>query len=162
MNGTETTSVRILGYPEFLAFAKQKGGVIATPIDMLNVPVSMTVRNAAIINYLQHLISGLTFSKNAEDNRKRLPTKDTITINYNTIYEIADLKPLIAVNSGAGQVEYSRTYTSRIRETVKKILNSWKERGYIKGWEEVKTTRNKVYGIRIDLIDNSGELELLT
>ena len=159
IGGMETTSVRITSYPEFLAFAREKGGITGTPIDMLNIPsISMTVRNTAIVNYLQHQVSNVTFSRRALDNRNSLPRRDELYLSYAPIYEIAEIKPIISAERTTVN-KYSRTYTNRVRTTVHKILDCWVEKGYIRSWADVCGANKHIHGVSVFLYEGGLPME---
>lgn len=160
VGGNETTSVRILNNPEFLALAKLKGGITATPIDMLNIPkISKTVRNTAIVNYLQHQVSNVTFSRRADTNRQSLMTPNVLYLSYVPIYEIAEIKPLMSVEK-LSPSKYTRTYMSRVRETVHRILDCWVEKGYIKAWADQTGANHHIEGVSVFLHEESLHPEL--
>lgn len=137
IGGSVTTSVRVTSYPNFLSYASYHNGLTKTPLDMLNIPgINSTDRNRAIVNYLQHRLAAVTYSYDAEQNKANLKDPKKLPINYDAIFDAADITPK---KKDSLIPEYSDTYKSRVRKITRQVLDRWQEKGYIKGYEEVRT-----------------------
>ena len=145
IGGNITTSVRVTSFPEFLSYANSNKGLAATPLDLLNIPgVSVTERNMAIINYLQHQITPFTYGYDSDERRATLKDASILPIDYQGIYEAADVKPKrTAAADTAKKPSYTGIYMKRVRETVRIILDCWKEKGYIKDYYDKEVAHQR-------------------
>lgn len=141
----------ITDYPAFYAYAAENENLEIVPLDMSEVPnVVRTDRVTSIISYLSHLIVSVTISPKAAINRRELlPDDKNLLITYDAIYKVADAKPLADIDDDQITPSYSGTFTNRVRNIVRAIMKSWKEKGYIEDWEDLKGKNNAIKVLKI-------------
>ena len=141
----------ITDYPAFYAYAAENENLEIVPLDMSEVPnVVRTDRVTSIISYLSHLIVSVTISPKAAINRRELlPDDKNLLIAYDTIYKVADAKPLADIDDDQITPSYSGTFTNRVRNIVRAIMKSWKDKGYIEDWEDLKGKNNAIKVLKI-------------
>ena len=118
---------------------------------MSEVPnVVRTDRVTSIISYLSHLIVSVTISPKAAINRRELlPDDKNLLITYDTIYKVADAKPLADIDGDQITPSYIVPVTIRVRNIVRAIMKSWKDKGYIEDWEDLKGKNNSIKVLKI-------------
>lgn len=123
----------ILHEPILLSYAKAVKQIATIEQKYLLVPINNTDNNIAIKNYLLEYISGL----------KNKKTGLSPVLAFNTIYEHSGLKP----------EDLTKTQRNRLKQTVLKCLEYWREplpgepgnehTGFIKGYAEAQLSSRK-------------------
>ena len=123
--------IKIYDTSPLYEYAKAKGQISAVPVAMLDIPsVNRTEENIMLIGYLTRAYADMRNDKNNIRN----------VIRYETLYEY------IGVEGSNAQV--IRNKKTKIRATVRAILDAWIDRGFIKGYQEL-TEDNKPVKARI-------------
>lgn len=118
-------AITIMELPKLYAFAKDRGQFAATPVKLLETPLSQTEANLLLEDYL---FTRIVRMKNAiEQHRKNVIT----TILLDTVYKNCDIN--------------DKHKRSRAKPKIEDLLNYYKKQGFIKGF--TLTSKN----IEIDL-----------
>lgn len=129
-------SIQIVGEPSLLTYNRAKGTLLSIPMEYIGLEDSnATEKTIAFQDYLLMRIIGYKNGKLRENK-----------ILYDTLYR----------DSGIERPELSKDFI-RDRETVRKLLEEWKKKGLINGYDEVKEGRSYV-GVVV-YIDTVGEIE---
>ena len=121
---------QIYAAPILYEYANAKNEIARGDISMLNAPINKNPDNIILIGYLQRRVSMAEHNKNKETYRK---------IRYEAIYETIGI-------SGSG--DSIKTKKKRIRGYVKKILDYWKQQGFILNYSEYELN-GRTAGIEI-------------
>lgn len=129
--GTVTIGYQFLKMPCLYEYAKAVKQVLAVDRSLFDVGIERyTDDSILIVRYLLRRIEAMKNTHNSIKGRK---------IAYDTIFEASNIIP-----------DMTKSERKRKRTMISKILNSWVERGYIKGFEEY--TKGKTYaGIEISI-----------
>jgi len=159
MGGNMTAAIRVTATPPFLSYAEGKKGLTATPLDMLNIPtMNATERNLAIKNFLQHKYAAVTYDANASEERAKLRRGNELYIDYEQVYDVAEVKPLSEMGKEIKKI--NPIYESRVRDAVHTILDEWKSKGYIEDWEDIREqadgtpSKRLIRGVTLKLPNN--------
>ena len=129
-------SIQIVGEPSLLTYNRAKGTLLSIPMEYIGLTESnATEKTIAFQDYLLMRIIGYKNGKLRENK-----------ILYDTLYR----------DSGIEKPELPKDFF-RDRETVRKLLEEWKKKDLIKGYEEVKEGRSYV-GVVV-YIDKVAEIE---
>lgn len=119
--GKTYRSIELTSEPALLTYNRAKGTLLSIPMKYIGLAgTNMTEKAIAFQDYLLMRIIGYRNGRMQENK-----------ILYDTLYR----------NSGIGRPEHSRDFI-RDRETVRKMLEEWKEKGLINGYEEIKEGRS--------------------
>lgn len=132
MNGKEVEAIKILDTPILFDYANQKDQIGRFDVKLLDSPINKTEENIILEGYLRRRILGIKGS-----------SKLSPTIVYETIYKQLEIS---ASSDGA-----LRKKKLKVRETVKKILDFYRQEGFIKGYCENthKAEKNKIDSVTI-------------
>lgn len=132
INGTVTECIHLFRTPPLYEYAEKRNQIARMDIKLLNSPVNKNEETIALQGYLYRRILSMKGSS-------KLPP----TIKYETIYKQLEIT---AASEGA-----LRKKKLTIRKTVKKILDYWKEQGFIRGYVENarKSAKGKIESITI-------------
>ena len=117
LNGVVLEVYHLLKQPVLYNYAGKKNQIGRLDIKLLNSPVNKNEENIMLQSYLYRRILAIKGSG-----------KLTPTIVYDTIYKQLNIQ---AASDGA-----LRKKKLKVRNTVKRILDYWKEQGFIKGYSE--------------------------
>ena len=106
------------------AYARQKNQIITVDVKLLDTPLTNTPENIELKAYLIRRISSMSNTKN---NMRDV-------IRYDTLYEYLNIT---ASNDNARKVKHKQ-----IRDKVKKVLDYWMLKKFIKGYKEEKEGRS--------------------
>ncbi len=129
MKGTPTEAYHLLKEPVFYTYANKKNQIERLNIKLLDSPVSKNEETIILQGYLYRRILAMKSSK------KMKPI-----IAYDTVYKHLDIQ---AASDGA-----LRKKKLKIRNTIKKILDYWKEQNFIISYEE-NSYKNEIVSITI-------------
>lgn len=117
--GSEIAVFKLAAEPILYTYCKGKKQIMTVPIALLDTAeaASNTEGLTAIREYLLQQIELL-----------KTGNRDNPTIKYSTIYEETGIEPPTA-----------RKDAMRLRNQIKAVLDVWKARGYILGYEDAKT-----------------------
>lgn len=101
-------------------YADSKNQISRPPVNMLDVPASLTRENVILVGYLARRIV---------DMQSPDEWRGKYIIRYDTIFEY------MKVESNSPQM--LRNKKNKIRETVRAILEEWKKKGIIKDFQEL-------------------------
>jgi len=132
INGTVTECIHLFRTPPLYAYAEERDQIARIDIALLNSPVNKNEETIALQGYLYRRILSMKGS-----------SKLSPTIKYETIYQKLEVK----ANTEGGL----RKKKLKVRETVRKILDYWKTKDFIKGYVENshKGERGKIDSITI-------------
>jgi len=117
INGKTTHGVIFLyDEPPLVAFAKARNQITTLPLDLLAIPVNRNEKNTQLADYLMVQISHM---KNPKGK-----TKISNKMLFETIYEYLEIT--------------ERKAKSRVKETIFKLLDYYKEKDFIKGYRKLK------------------------
>lgn len=134
--GNVTKNINILSEPKLLTYNRAKRTLLPIPMEYIGMKNSnATEKTIAFQDYLLMRIIGYKNGKLRENK-----------ILYDTLYR----------DSGIKRPDFSKDLI-RDRETVQKLLDEWKKKGFIKGYDEVKEGRSYV-GV-VFYIDKMEEVE---
>lgn len=126
-NGQEVDAIQLLSVPIIYAYSKAKGQIVSFKTELLNLPINEDEKKTAFKFYLLRRISSM---KGGALNNKN--------IKYSTIYEEAGVT-----------VPEIRRDKLRDRESIKTMLDYWKQEGFIKDYSEYKEGKS-IEGVTID------------
>lgn len=126
-NGQELDGYSVIEEPILYRYAKQVGQLSTIDRKLLDVPVNNTEVNIILKNELLERI----------DTMKKRNGKISNNIAFETLYKLA----------GIGE---NRMEQGRIRTAVEKMLQSWKESGFISGYATNKE-KNKIVSVSIKI-----------
>ena len=131
-NGQTVEAIKVLDSPILYDYANRKNGIGRYDAKLLNSPVSKTEENIILEGYLRRRIDSI--KKNSDLSP---------TIKYETIYKQLDIS--------AGSESSLRNKKMKVRNTVKKILDFYKQEQFIKGYVENshKGEKNKIDSVTI-------------
>lgn len=129
INGVSTEVYHLLREPVFYTCANKKNQIQRLDIKLLDSPVSKNEENIILQGYLYRRIIAMKGSR-----------KLSSTISYDTVYKHLDIQ---AASDGA-----LRKKKLKVRNTIKKILNYWKEKKFIKNYIE-NNRKNEIVSITI-------------
>lgn len=115
INGHETEAYKLIKMPVIYRYASSLGQIATVKRDLVKLPMVCTQNNIIIQKYLLRRI----------ERMKNKKTKSSNIIKFKTLYEECD-------------IEGSYIELSRIRNQIDKILNNWKQNGYISDYEYTK------------------------
>lgn len=128
-NGQEVYAVSILKEPILMTYSKSKSQLVSFPISLLDTKsVSATDDIVAIREYL---LQQITLMRNGQ--------RDNKTILYESIYKSCGI-----------EAPTDRMTAKRKKDAIKKLLDEWKQQGYIKGSKD-KKDGTALVGIEIKL-----------
>ena len=128
INGAVRDCIKMLAAPILFRYADAKNQIARANIKMLDVPLSKTPENITLTDYLAQRVLMAKSKKGDVGN----------TILYDTLYKHLGLEE-------AGYTEQGLRHKKKdIRSATKKILEHWKCKGEIKGYEEVLEGRTIV------------------
>lgn len=128
--GSEVAEVvHLLKEPVLYTYADKKNQIGRLDIKLLNSPVNKTEENITLQSYLYRRI--LTIKSSG---------KISPTIVYDTVYKQIGLS---AASDGA-----LRKKKSKVRSTIKQILDYWEKQGFIKGYLE-NTRKTEIVSVTI-------------
>ena len=128
-NGQEVYAVSILKEPILMTYSKSKSQLVSFPISLLDTKsVSATDDIVAIREYL---LQQITLMRNG--------LRDNKTILYESIYKSCGI-----------EAPTDRMTAKRKKDAIKKLLDEWKQQGYIKGSKD-KKDGTALVGIEIKL-----------
>ena len=110
--------IHILKTPILYQYADNKGQIARSPIELLNTPVNKNDEAIILQGYLLRRILAMQGSKLSRN------------IVYETVYKHLDIS---AASAGA-----LRKKQTKVRDTVKKILNDWVSKKFIRTYKENK------------------------
>lgn len=130
-------SIQIVGEPSLLTYNRAKGTLLSIPMEYIGLTDSnATEKTIAFQDYLLMRIIGYRNGRLRENK-----------ILYETLYR----------DSGIERPELSKDFI-RDRETVKRLLEEWKKKGLIEGYEEAKEGRSYVgVVIHMDTVAEIGD-----
>jgi hypothetical protein len=131
LNGTVVECLHILRPPVLYEYANKKNQIGRFDIKLLNSPIKKTEEIITLQGYLYRRILSMKGSSNLSK-----------TIVYETVYNQIDIT---AASDGA-----LRKKKSKVRDQVKKILDYWKQEGFIAGYVENKRGA-RIYSVTIRL-----------
>lgn len=120
--------IRILKKPILYDYANDKNQVARVPIQLLNTSINKNDETIVLQGYLLRRILAMKGSKLSKN------------IVYDTVYKHLNIS---AASAGA-----LRKKQSKIRDNAKRILNDWKEQGFIKTFKENKK-QNSIVSLTI-------------
>ena len=151
--GHETQGYEVQSAPLLYTYCVQIGALTWSPLEMNAIPISMTKRTVAIMNYLQRIIVPHLYDMNGQSIVSQagygaaegediegacwIPPE---YIAYEDVYHT-----VMALDNSSR----TRWLENKTRNTVKGILNFWVKNNYIRGWEIVKGANNSIAGINI-------------
>lgn len=112
-NGQDIDGYQVITAPILYRYAKEIGQICTIDRKLFDVPINNTDPAMILRNEILQRIEQIKNPKN----------KMTNNIKYSTIYEIAE--------AGENRIQRQRT-----RAAVKKMLEAWKEKGYIKDFKD--------------------------
>jgi len=126
--GTVTDAIEILSEPTLLTYSliKKNKQIITIPAGMLNVEGVVNITDDVIV-IKEYLAKQTRLISEGERNKKLL---------FDTIYKECDLKPK------------DKTEAKRYRDTITKILDEWKGKGYITAYNMTKQGKS-IDGVEI-------------
>lgn len=133
LNGTITECIHLFRTPPLYDYAEKRNQIGRMSVKLLNSPVNKNKETITLQGYLYRRILGMKGS-----------SKLSPTIKYDTVY-----KQIIegeSMSDGA-----LRKKKLKIRETTRKILDYWKEEGFILGYVENarKSEKGKIDSITV-------------
>lgn len=129
-------SIQVVGEPSLLTYNRAKGTLLSIPMEYIGLEDSnATEKTIAFQDYLLMRIVGY---KNGRLRGNK--------VLYSTLYR----------DSGVERPGLSKDFI-RDRETIRKLLEEWKRKGLVKGYEEVKEGRSYV-GV-VFYTDMAAEIE---
>lgn len=131
LNGTVAECLRILRPPVLYEYANKKNQIGRFDIKLLNSPINKTEEIITLQGYLYRRILSMKGSANLSK-----------TIVYDTVYNQIEVT---ATSDGA-----LRKKKSKVRDQIKKILDYWKQEGFIANYLENKRG-TKIYSVTIKL-----------
>ena len=131
-NGQTVEAIKMLDTPILYDYAERRNQIGRFDVKLLDSPVNKTEENIVLDGYLRRRILGMKGS-----------SKLSPTIKYDTIYKQLEIS--------AGSESSLRNKKMKIRNNVKKILDFYKEEGFIKGYVENshKAEKNKIDSVTI-------------
>ena len=131
-NGQTVEAIKMLDTPILYDYAERRNQIGRVEAKLLDSPVNKTEENIVLDGYLRRRILGMKGS-----------SKLSPTIKYDTIYKQLEIS--------AGSESSLRNKKMKIRNNVKKILDFYKEEGFIKGYVENsrKAEKNKIDSVTI-------------
>lgn len=130
-NGEVSEWIEILATPVLYKYANSKNQVARMDIKLLNTPVNKNKENIELQGYLRERIQTMKGSKLSRN------------IRYETVYKQLNLKMASAASL--------RNKQRKIRDTIKEILDYWKEEKFIADFKENPGPRNSKESITIIL-----------
>ena len=132
LNGTITECIHLFRTPPLYDYAEKRKQIGRMSVKLLNSPVNKNEETIALQGYLYRRILSMKGS-----------SKLSPTIKYDTVYKQLEIT---ASSDGA-----LRKKKLKVRETVKKILDYWKKKGFILGYVENahKSEKGKIDSITI-------------
>ena len=130
-NNVTAIGYKIIEAPPLFEYSKLIKQVRTLPIDLLKIKNLKDSDNIIVLK--NYLLTQIELMRPAPGRRPREKT-----INYDTIFSECNIK-----------ID-TRHLKARFRGYIAKILDSWKEKKYIKNWKEVKV-KNSFEKITIDL-----------
>ncbi len=130
-NGEMGEWIQIIQPPILYKYANSKNQVARMDIKLLNTPVNKNEETIILQGYLQRRVLAMKGSNLSRN------------ILYETIYKQLDIE---AASPGA-----LRKKQSKIRDTIKNILDFWEKEGFIKGFKENAGPRNSKISVSIIL-----------
>ena len=116
ISGNVLEVIHILRQPALYSYASKKNQIGRLDIKLLDSPVNKNEENIILQSYLYRRILAMKGSSLSP------------TIVYDTVYKQIDIS--------ASSDSALRKKKHKVRETVKNILNYWKQQGFIKGYAE--------------------------
>ncbi len=129
LNNNISEAYHLLKEPVFYSYAHGKKQVKQSDIKLLDSPVSKNEETIVLQGYLYRRILAMKSSK------KMKPI-----IAYDTVYKHLDIQ--------AASEASLRNKKAKIRKTIKKILDYWKEQDFITSYEE-NSCKNEIVSITI-------------
>lgn len=130
-NGEAGEWIEIISTPVLYRYASSKNQIARMDIKLLNTPVNKSEETIILQGYLQRRILSMKGSNLSRN------------ILYETVYKQLDIKMASAASL--------RNKQSKIRDTIKNILEYWKEESFIKDFKENTGPRNSKISISIVL-----------
>ena len=137
--------------PSFVYFtqkySKSKNQISRPPVNMLDVPVSLTQENIILTDYL---------SRRIIDMQSPEPKKGKYIILYETIFDYLKIE-----DENPNTLKVTK---KRIREDVRAILKEWKKNGFILDFEELgeddkpPKTRAPIVKIKISIPPKQNQI----
>ena len=133
LNGQTAEAIKILDTPILFDYARQKNQIGRFDVKLLDTPNNKNEETIILEGYLRRRILGIKGSSSLSP-----------TILYETIYKQLDLSNIKSESA-------LRNKKQKIRDTVKKALDSYKKEGFIKGYVENahKGEKNKLVSVTI-------------
>lgn len=130
-NGEPGEWIQIIETPILYKYANSKNQVARMDIKLLNTPINKNEENIILQGYLYRRINSMKGSNLSRN------------ILYETVYKQLDIKMASAASL--------RNKQSKIRDTIKNILDYWKEEGFISDFKENTGARNSKISVSIVL-----------
>lgn len=130
-NGELSEWIEILSTPILYKYANSKNQVARMDIKLLNTPINKNEENIILQGYLRKRIQAM---KGSRINKN---------IRYDTTFKQLNIK---SASDGALRKKHSK-----LRSTIKEILNYWKDEGFIKNYKENIGAKNSRESITIIL-----------
>lgn len=132
LNGTVTECIHLFRTPPLYEYAEKRKQIGRMDVRLLDSPVNKNEETIALQGYLYRRILSMKGS-----------SKLSPTIKYDTVYKQLEIS---ASSDGA-----LRKKKLKVRETVKKILDYWKEKKFIQGYCENshKSEKGKIDSVTI-------------
>lgn len=128
-NGKVSEWIEILEIPVLYRYANSKNQVARMDIFLLNTPINKNEENIRLQGYIRDRIQAMKGSKLSKN------------IVYETVYK--------QLNINNKTYKRLRDKQSKIRNTIKEILDYWVEKDFIKGYEENPKNQNSKVSITI-------------
>ena len=151
--GHETQGYEVQSAPLLYTYCVQIGALTCSPLEMNAIPISMTKRTVAIMNYLQRIVVPHLYDMNGQSiiSQAGYGAKEGEDIEgacwippeyitYEDIYHT-----VMSLDNS----DRTRWLENKTRDTVKRILDYWVKNNYIRRWGIVKGANNSIAGINI-------------
>ena len=137
VSGHVTVTYEVVAMPVILELCMKTDALTLTPMVFLSAPITMSKRGVAILNALQRHTAPYIWSANGSlvlTSDETGIVQDPIVLPYDDLYQIAwESDKTGSESSGEGRFTWS--LMDRVRKNVTSILSYWRDKGYIKSWE---------------------------
>lgn len=151
--GHETQAYEVQSEPMLYSYCHRIGALICSPIEMNAIPMSMTKRSVAIMNFLQRIVAPHLYTMDGQcivseagygaKEGEKIPGAEWIPADY------IEYKTLFETVMSLDNSTCTRWLMNKTRETVKTILDHWTKHNYIRSWENIRGNNNSIAGLKI-------------
>ena len=139
LSGKEVSGYKVQVIPPLLTYSDMVNQICTIDKHMIDAPIQKKEENITLIQFLARLINY---------NKIRNPGTP-IKVSYKVIFS----------KIGIDITKTERRKRYRCYETVKTILEYWKQEKYIRGYAEIFDSRGKAHGISIDFYESQNTME---